>query len=133
MTDDDTFVVNSEREFMALDADLYPAIVPAFSGTPVSTAEMQSEGLTPGPQWFPATVLAAANSPDDFSVTNGEGDPDPLDALPDGRYHDGTYEWEKDGGEWFPLMAPFGMPPRPEFSRLKRVVTRLVPLDAEEG
>jgi len=56
-----------------------------------------------------------------------------LDRLPEGRYHDGTYEWvlerAVDGAaEWSPVRAPQGMPPRPRLDRLSRVVVRYEPL-----
>lgn len=44
-----------------------------------------------------------------------------LRDLPDGVYFDGTYEWEKEGGEWDPINAPQGMPRYPEIDKLKRV------------
>lgn len=44
-----------------------------------------------------------------------------LKDLPDGVYFDGTYEWEKEGGEWDPINAPQGMPRYPELDKLKRV------------
>lgn len=70
-------------------------------------------------------------------------EPDPLDALPDGRYFDGTYEWDKEGWtdgevEWTPLRAPSGMPSRPLAKGLRRVITtyepafpETIPLDPE--
>jgi hypothetical protein len=54
-----------------------------------------------------------------------EEEPDPaliLRELPDGSYYDGTYEWEKDGIYWTPLMAPSGMPSEPDPKRLRRVI-----------
>lgn len=48
-----------------------------------------------------------------------------LDSLPEGRYYDGTYEWDHGlGDEWEPILAPYGMPSRPERAGLKIVKTR---------
>ena len=55
-----------------------------------------------------------------------------IDDLPDDRYYDGTYEWDKEGDDWTPLRAPSGMPSRPRFEGLKRVVTIYVGLDEPE-
>lgn len=53
---------------------------------------------------------------------------DPLANLPEGRYFDGTYEWDFDGGEWFPLQAPQGMPTKPNREGLRKVVTSYIPI-----
>ena len=50
-----------------------------------------------------------------------------LAALPDGRYFDGTYEWDKEGDDWTPLRAPSGMPTQP-MSVEARVTTLREPL-----
>ena len=50
-----------------------------------------------------------------------------LAALPDGRYFDGTYEWDKEGDDWTPLRAPSGMPTQPT-SVEARVTTVREPL-----
>jgi len=58
-------------------------------------------------------------------VVEEEPEPEPalvLSELPDGSYYDGTYEWEKDGIYWTPLMAPSGMPSEPDPKRLRRVI-----------
>lgn len=46
-----------------------------------------------------------------------------INNLPDGRYFDGTYEWDKEGDGWTPLRAPGGMPTHPTLHNLKRVLT----------
>lgn len=51
--------------------------------------------------------------------------------LPDGCYWDGTYEWDKEGDEWTPLRAPFGMPTQPQVRNLRRVVTQHPPIIAK--
>lgn len=53
-----------------------------------------------------------------------------LDALPDGRYFDGTYEWDKEGEDWTALRAPSGMPQRPDLAGLERVRTVREPITA---
>lgn len=44
-----------------------------------------------------------------------------VDDLPDGRYWDGTYDWDKDGDDWSALRAPSGMPSRPDLEGLHTV------------
>lgn len=56
-----------------------------------------------------------------------------LAALPDDAYFDGTYEWEKDGPDWTPVHAPSGMPPAPEYYKLRRVVKTYIPLEPVKG
>lgn len=56
-----------------------------------------------------------------------------LSRLPDGRYHDGTYEWDKEAGEWTPLRAPYGMPSRPRLRDLSMVLATRVPLFTDGG
>jgi len=51
-----------------------------------------------------------------------------VEDLPEGRYFDGTYEWDWDGEDWAPLRAPQGMPPRPDLVGLQRVVSHREPL-----
>lgn len=56
-------------------------------------------------------------------------EPDLLNSLPEGRYFDGTYEWEFDGDrDWTPIMAPSGMPSRPKLENLRKAVTHYEPL-----
>lgn len=56
-------------------------------------------------------------------------DPAVVDGLPDGRYYDGTYEWDKEGTDWTPLRAPSGMPTAPRLEGLTRVRTAREPID----
>lgn len=51
-----------------------------------------------------------------------------LDDLPDGRYFDGTYEWDKDGNDWTPLLAPYGMASHPSLGALKHVTVTYTPV-----
>jgi hypothetical protein len=56
-----------------------------------------------------------------------------LDALPDGVYYDGTYEWTKDDDEWAPFNAPYGMPTRPDLKGLCRVEKTYTPVEVDRG
>lgn len=53
--------------------------------------------------------------------------------LSEGRYFDGTYEWDYDPTDdrWDPIRAPEGMPSRPKLENLSRVVTKYEPLKFE--
>jgi hypothetical protein len=64
---------------------------------------------------------------------NMEAEAAVLDALPDGVYDDGTYEWTKDEDEWAPVNAPYGMPMRPELKRLRHVVKTYAPVEVDRG
>lgn len=61
-------------------------------------------------------------------VENEESNYTLLMNLSEGTYHDGTYEWDFDGEEWTPLMAPDGMPSHPRYQGLHRVVKTRVPV-----
>lgn len=52
-----------------------------------------------------------------------------LSDLPMGRYFDGTYEWDFDGADWYPISAPGGMPSEPDIKDLQKVIVLYVPLN----